>query len=71
MREQLAGGWRRVTSELASPQTISRLEKLYRSARVKYFAEVDLVVQAGGDPEEAALSVVASTLLNCDEALIK
>lgn len=60
-----------MTSELASPQTISRLEKLYRSARVKYFAEVDLVVQAGGDPEEAALSVVASTLLNCDEALIK
>ena len=60
-----------MTSELASPQTISRLEKLYRSARVKYFAEVDLVVQAGGDPEEAALSVVASTLLNCNEALIK
>ena len=60
-----------MTSELASPQTISRPEKLYRSARVKYFAEVDLVAQAGGDPEEAALSVVASTLLNCDEALIK
>ena len=60
-----------MTSELASPQTISRLEKLYRSARVKYFAEVDLVAQAGGDPEEAALSVVASTLLNCNEALIK
>ncbi|MEY3547399.1 MAG: hypothetical protein RLZZ313_1761 [Verrucomicrobiota bacterium] len=60
-----------MTSELASPQTISRLEKLYRSARVKYFAEVDLVVQAGGDPEEAALSVVASSLLNCDEALTK
>ena len=60
-----------MTSELASPQTISRLEKLYRSARVKYFAEVDLVAQAGGDPEEAALSVVASTVLNCDEALIK
>jgi hypothetical protein len=50
---------------------ISRLEKLYRSAQVKYFAEVDLVAQAGGDPEEAALSVVASTLLYCDEALTK
>ena len=60
-----------MTSELASPQTISRLEKLYRSARVKYFAEVDLVAQAGGDPEEATLSLVASTLLNCDEALTK
>ena len=60
-----------MTSELASPQTISRLEKLYRSARVKYFAEVDLVVQAGGDPEVAGLSLVASALLNCDEALIK
>ena len=60
-----------MTSELASPQTISRLEKLYRSARVKYLAEVDLVVQAGGDPEEAALSVVTSSLLNCDEALTK
>ena len=58
-----------MTSELASPQTISRLEKLYRSARVKYFAEVDLVVQAGGDPEVAGLSLVASALLNCDEAL--
>jgi len=60
-----------VTSELASPQTISRLEKLYRSARVKYFAEVDLVVQAGGDPEVAGLSLVASALLSLNEALTK
>ena len=60
-----------MTSELASPQTISRLEKLYRSARVKYFAEVDLVVQAGGDPEVAGLSLVASALLSLNEALTK
>ena len=71
LREQLAWGWRRVTSEPASSETVSRLERLHQAARVRYSSDVDLAAQAGGDPDVAALSLVASTLINLDEALTK
>ena len=71
LRDQLAWAWRAVTSEAASPETLSRLERLHGAAQVRYSAEAALAAQVGGDAKTAALSLVASTLLNLDEALTK
>lgn len=39
--------------------------------RIEFVAVYADILSGPYDPEEAALSVVASTLLNCDEALTK
>jgi len=50
---------------------ISRLRRLYEAARGRYQADPTLAGQAGGDADTAALTLVASTILNLDETLTK
>jgi hypothetical protein len=71
LRDQLAWAWRAVTSEVASAETLSRLERLHGAAEERYAADSALSAQVGADAKTAALSLVASTLLNLDEALTK
>jgi hypothetical protein len=71
LRDQLAWAWRAVTSEPAAPATLARLERLHAEAQARYAAETALTAPVGGEPRIAALSLVASTLLNLDEALTK
>ena len=70
-RGQLAWAWESVTSERASLPTLDRLERLHRAAGERYSAEPGLASEAGADPKTAALSLLANTLLNLDEALTK
>ena len=71
LRGQLAWAWESVTSERAAAATLDRLERLHRSAGERYAADPGLTSAAGGDPRTSALALVASTLLNLDEALTK
>ena len=71
LRDQLAWACRMVTSEAATPATLDRLERLHAEARARYAAEAELAGPVGGEPRIAALALVASTLLNLDEALTK
>ena len=70
-RGQLAWAWESVTSERASLPTLDRLERLHRAAGERYAADPGLASEAGADPKTAALSLLANTLLNLDEALTK
>ncbi|MFM8878471.1 MAG: DUF1553 domain-containing protein, partial [Verrucomicrobiota bacterium] len=70
-RGQLAWAWESVTSERASLPTLDRLERVHRAAGERYAADPGLASEAGADPKTAALSLLANTLLNLDEALTK
>ena len=71
LRAQLAWAWESVTSERSSQPTLDRLERLHRAAGERYAADPALASEAGADPKTAALSLLANTLLNLDEALTK
>ena len=60
-----------VTSGPAKPETIARLAQLHTNALAQYTANPTLAQKAAGDPASAALTLVASTILNLDEALSK
>lgn len=69
--EGIAWALRTVTSREPQPDQIARLAKLHAAALEKYKADAPLAEKAAGDPESAALTLVASTILNLDEALTK
>lgn len=71
LRDRLAWAWRMVTSGPATSATLDRLERLHAEARARYAAQAELAAPVGGEPGIAALSLVAGTLLNLDEALTK
>ena len=68
---RIAWALRTVTSSDPKPDQIARLAKLCAEALAKYTADTALAQKAAGDPEAAALTLVASTILNLDEALTK
>jgi hypothetical protein len=80
--ERLQQGFRRVTARLPSEQELDILESLLTDAREKYSADEETAKQliSVGEskpnepispPEQAAWTVVASTLLNLDETLTR
>ena len=80
--ERLQQGFRRVTARLPSEQELDILESLLTDARKKYSADEETAKQliSVGEskpneqispPEQAAWTVVASTLLNLDETLTR
>ena len=69
--EHIAWAWRAVTSSEPDPKDVSRLTRLYTSALVEYATNPELAAKAGGSPDAAGLTLVASTLLNLDKALTK
>jgi hypothetical protein len=60
-----------LTSEDPPAADVARLRRLYQEALAHYQADQALAAKAGGDAETAALTLVASTILNLDETLTK
>ncbi len=71
LRRQLSHGYRLATSRQASPERIGDLVGLFEATRDRYRSDPGLSKQLGASPEEAALTVTASILLNLDEALTR
>lgn len=66
---RLSAGYRRATSRAATPARLTRLSALYRDTLERFQRAPDPL--AGATPEIAATNVVASVLLNLDEALTR
>ena len=67
----IAWALRTVTSSEPKPGDLARLVKLHTDALAQYTADTPLAQKAAGDPANAALTLVASTILNLDDALTK
>ncbi len=68
---RLAIGYRLATSHPISPDRLAELRDLFRKLEAKYTADPALMKGMAGTPDGAAYTVVASVLLNLDEALIR
>ncbi len=68
---RIAWGLRNVTTQEPRPADIARLAKLHADAAATYAADPALSKKAASDADLAALTLVASTILNFDEALTK
>lgn len=71
VREQIARGCRMLTLEEPPPRMMDRLLQLHGSALKVYLADPGTSAKLGASPDEAALVLVASTLMNLDEALAR
>jgi hypothetical protein len=71
LKERLALGYRLATSKLPTPDRVAELEALYTKLEKTYAADPSLRQGMAGTPDGAAYTVVASVLLNLDEALIR
>ncbi|MFM7101549.1 MAG: DUF1553 domain-containing protein, partial [Verrucomicrobiota bacterium] len=67
---RLEWGWQAVIGTPPRPEAITQLARLQENALADY-RERPALAPPGSSPEEAALTLVASTLLNLDEALSK
>jgi hypothetical protein len=64
-------GFHCVTSKPLDDEGAARLARLFADALARYQSAPELSAKAGDDAELAALTLVASTLLNLDDALTK
>ncbi|WP_052573029.1 PSD1 and planctomycete cytochrome C domain-containing protein [Haloferula sp. BvORR071] len=71
VKERLALGYRLATSRPATPDRIEDLNALYTKLEKSYAADPASMQGMAGTPDGAAYTVVASVLLNLDEALIR
>lgn len=71
VKDKIRFGWRQVLGQSPSPQDLTDLVKLYESALTTYEANPDLTKSLDAEPEVAALTLVANTLLNMDSFLTK
>jgi len=62
---------RRVLGREPGPKTVERLARLHDAAVERYRAMPEEAARTGGSPERAAWALVASTVLNLDEALAR
>ena len=69
LREQLAFGYLLACSQSPSPTDLDDLKTLFTDLRDDFRDHPDNVKPLGATPEEAALTVVANTILNLDTAL--
>jgi len=69
--EKIRFGWGQVLGQSPSAQDLSDLMDLYTTARDMYEANPDLTKSLNAEPEVAALTLVANTLLNMDSFLTK
>ena len=69
--DRIRWGWRRVTGTDPQPADLDRLMRLHGAALERYRDDPDLARAAAGSAESAALTLVASTLLNLDAALTR
>jgi hypothetical protein len=68
---RIAHGYRLLSSRNITPDRTSELRELHRRLVSEYTAEPEAMKDIAASPEEAALSVVASVLLNLDESLTR
>ena len=69
--DRIAWAWRQLMGTAPHPNLLARLTRLHSEALTLYSAQPELASKAGGNPETAAATLVATTLLNTDEALVK
>ena len=68
---KLAAGYRATTSRTPTPDRLDELRKLHAEMKARYAAEPDLMREIADNPDDAAFTVVASVLLNLDEAVCR
>jgi hypothetical protein len=68
---RLSLGYRIATSRAITPDRLAELRGLFQKLEKDYAADPDLMKGMAGTPDGAAFTVVASVLLNLDEALIR
>ena len=66
---RLAHGWEIVTLEVPDPETLDTLTRLYQDALAEIKANPGDTAKLADSPEQAALVLVANTILNSDAAL--
>ncbi len=66
---RLAHGWEIVTLEVPDPETLDTLTRLYQDALTEIKANPGDTAKLADSPEQAALVLVANTILNSDAAL--
>ena len=68
---RIAFGYRLVTSRQITPDRTSELRRIYQKLIGEYKAAPDTMKDLADTPENAALAIVASVLLNLDESFIR
>jgi hypothetical protein len=68
---KIAAGHRATTSRNPDSERLAKLVELFQELEAQYIAEPDLKTGMAGTPDGAAFTVVASVLLNLDDALTK
>ena len=71
LAEKIAAAHRITTSRNPNPQRLADLTALYQELEAEYTANPDLKSGMAGSPDGAAFTVLASVLLNLDEAVVK
>ena len=69
LEEKISLGYRATTSRRITPDRLQELSKLYETVEQDYKADPKLLEGLAASPDGAALTVVASVLLNLDEAV--
>jgi len=71
LQDKISLGYRAATSRQITPDRLSELTDLYEDLNKTYTADPSLLQGMAGTPDGAALTVVASVLLNLDEAITR
>ena len=71
VRDKIAFGYRAASSKQITPERLTELAMLYDEITEAYQNDQTLQNKLAKTPEEAALTVVASVLLNLDEAITR
>jgi hypothetical protein len=69
--KRIAHGWKLALGREPAPQDLDDLTRLYDSTLERYQRNSDSAARLAASPEEAALSVVANSILNLDAFLTK
>ena len=69
--ERIASGYRITTSRPITPERSKELRELHQRLVSEYTRTPEEMKKLGNTPEEAALAVLASVLLNLDESFTR